>query len=169
MKRPKFFKLYDFRRISRKFADTLGNRRLCLDLFKLPMATMFSFFERICKCTEVTAAKRVSSKHEVPVTVVADRFGPKRKQNSGKAKNKGQKEMLPTRVELMISTLLVWRLTNLAIEAVLVVEVAPSCGRWVVPRHVCVFTLPVLFFILSSSSSPVKALSYSKEMKRGKR
>lgn len=26
--------------------------------------------------------------------------------------------MLPTRVELMISTLLVWRLTNLAIEAV---------------------------------------------------
>ena len=31
----------------------------------------------------------------------------------------GKKEMLPTRVELMISTLLVWRLTNLAIEAFL--------------------------------------------------
>ncbi len=91
MKRPKFFKLYDFRRISRKFADTLGNRRLCLDLFKLPMATMFSFFERICNCTEVTAAKRVSSKHEVPVTVVADRFGPKRKQNSGKSEKQRAK------------------------------------------------------------------------------
>ena len=30
-----------------------------------------------------------------------------------------KKRMLPTRVELMISTLLVWRLTNLAIEAFL--------------------------------------------------
>ncbi|KAG0673721.1 hypothetical protein C6P41_003231 [Kluyveromyces marxianus] len=75
--------------------------------------------------------------------------------------------MLPTRVELMISTLLVWRLTNLAIEAVLVVELAPSSSRWVVSRHVWV-CLPVLFFILSSSS-PVKALSYSKEMNSEKR
>ena len=43
--------------------------------------------------------------------------------------------MLPTRVELMISTLLVWRLTNLAIEAV-------SCHKKNLPLYTPTRLLP---------------------------